>query len=151
MIEKELNIIEKWAEDNKDNPDRVWDVGHIYINKDYFSCIISSGRSHHICTSCGYPQFDNTLSYNKLKEDQKCQHCDYWDTIMKAPNKIIVGKRYYHDNGYRKGSGSMFLGFGGREFKYKMNGSEEVITTNNMWNGSEIPSTHYQGDNAVFL
>lgn len=70
---------------------------------------------------------------------------------MKNPNKVIVGKRIYFDCGIQKGGSSIFLGFGGREFTYKRNDSEEVVTTNNMWNGSEIPSTHYEGDNAVFL
>lgn len=83
--------------------------------------------------------------FDKLQKDIESgkhdgMHLRYWlqilSTTYNAEGLVIIDGKYFVDN--KSESDSSFLGFGGKRFKYKLLGTDEIITTNNMWNGSEI-------------
>ena len=84
----------------------------------------------------------------QMIDRQLCFHCNYWEEMANElrtatdPRRLIINHRIYLDAGYSKDART-FLGFGGREFRYRRVGSDEVILTNNLWSGATLPPEYW--------
>jgi hypothetical protein len=74
---------------------------------------------------------------------------NFWDRCLDDA-AIIINGECYHDGGRKPKNYDGFMGFGGREFKIKMNNGK-VIETNNLWCNGTVPKDRNVEDNAVFI
>lgn len=104
----------------------------------------------YMCSKCQAP---TVPSYSpptgqQMIDRQLCFHCNYWENKAEElrtttdPRRLIIDHYIYMDAGYSKDARSL-LGFGGREFRYRRVGSDEVILTNNLWAGSVLPPEYW--------
>lgn len=98
------------------------------------------------CTKCG--ELNDSDKYYAMENPDYCFNCNYWNAHLASEGYLVIHGLYYIDEGWKeKGT----LGLGGRVFKYRKLGSDEIITTNNMWNGSKIPEVWAIPDNAELV
>lgn len=98
------------------------------------------------CTKCG--ELNDSANYTNIVNIEYCFNCNYWNAALFGNDFIVMNGVYYVDAGWKEKG---LLGFGGRVFKYRKLGSDEIITTNNMWNGSKIPEVWAVPDNAEMV
>ena len=105
----------------------------------------------YMCSKCQAPTVPSYAppTGQQMIDRQLCFHCNYWEEVAnelrtgKNPRRtIIINHRIYMDAGYSKNARAL-LGFGGREFRYRRVGSDEVILTNNLWSGSALPPEYW--------
>lgn len=136
---------------------------HLLINRGFYLNIAQKEEETlYMCSNCG------TLAcrghYVQRAEDELmsaglCFYCNhYWRLTLpgaKRSHALVIEGETYHDAGAVKqgGHGGRGLGFGGADWHYRMNGSEEVIHTNNLWHGGIVPEEFRWAlqDNAVFV
>lgn len=114
----------------------------------------------YMCSKCQAPAVPaySPPTGQQMIDRQLCFNCNYWEGKAEElrtttdPRRLIIGHNIYMDAGYSKGA-SAYLGFGGREFRYRRVGSDEVILTNNLWSGSVLPPEYWAEfpDNAEFI
>ena len=102
------------------------------------------------CPVCG-KELENPPYYNGCCSDE-CFHIDFWRNALDDEAIIIDGHCYHigeepEDLLNYEG----YLGFSGREFKIKMNNSDKIIITHNLWHQGEIPLEFNKQDNAQFV
>lgn len=116
-------------------------------------CIADNEILEAPCVCCGNPVVTHFVEpvRTRLKKGNICFSCDLWsDRAAKIddPNRVVV-------NGcmYTIGADTVGPGFGGSEFKIKRFGSEEIISTRNLWHGGPIPAIFKDRikDNAEFI
>ena len=105
------------------------------------------------CSKCQAPTVPSYAppTGQQMIDRQLCFHCNYWEEMAnelrtnKNPRRIIVDHHIYMDAGYSKDAQwyQRHLGFGGREFRYRRVGSDEVILTNNMWSNGVLPPEYW--------
>ena len=94
------------------------------------------------CKICGRIFGTNYVESTKkrLIETNTCLSCCFWEDKEKMLSDknffVIEGAAYYKKNDVSKYSS--FVGFGGAEFKIRRFGSDEIITTRNLWHNGEI-------------
>jgi len=88
---------------------------------------------------------------NRLIEKNICFSCDFWDELSKKTDRIIANHTCYVAKPRSTGDKSC-LGFGGAEWKIRMNDGR-LIETNNLWHNGSIPSHFWDimPDNAIIL
>lgn len=99
------------------------------------------------CAICG-KEFKKSMYSHKMLCSSECFVIDFWNKCLDE-NAIIIDGRCYHDGG-RQPDGTIFLGFGGREFTIEMNDGR-IIKTNNLWHNGEVPKERNVKDNAKFI
>lgn len=114
----------------------------------------------YMCLKCQAPAVPSYSppTGQQMIDRQLCFHCNYWENKAEElhtapdPRRIIVDHNIYMDVGYSRGTRA-HLGFGGREFRYRRVGSDEVILTNNLWTGGSLPPEYWAEfpDNAEFV
>lgn len=94
---------------------------------------------------------------SELIKKNYCFLCNLWDERIKElskPNVYVIDHNFYTDGGYvdKKGNG-WGLGYGGRLFNIKSHKDGKIISTNNLWNGGDIPKHFWDKipDNAEFV
>lgn len=110
-----------------------------------------------ICSICG-KEFDKSHYYEPFNDvcGSDCFGEKLWimreKDYLNGKSYIIINGNLYSDGGYKKNEKSSYLGHGGREFNIKMKDGN-VIFTNNLWHGGEIPENHREilCDNAIFV
>lgn len=100
------------------------------------------------CIKCG--KDNDSANYKNMSNAAMCFSCNYWHDALLESNKLIINGCIYFDCGWADKSQG-FLGFGGRVFTYRKLDSDEVVVTNNLWNGSKIPEIWRIPDNAEFI
>ena len=98
------------------------------------------------------------MDCNELKimiDEKVCFKCAFWLDKIKNPssNRIIIHNNHYMNSGrVDKKTARGFIGFGGRDFKIKMDDGI-IIETNNLWHQGEIPLRFRDQlpDNAIFI
>lgn len=110
-----------------------------------------------ICPECGKKNLDQ--GFQNIRKDY-CFSCNFWTDIFLDFNKnddvyrFVIDKHHYKTNKnkhFRKGGRDS--GFGGRKFLIKINETQEIIETCNLWHQGEVPIhfLHKLPDNATFL
>jgi len=95
----------------------------------------------------------------QLKEECLCHSCHIWSSripLYKGKDVVVVEGMYYtisKNIGNPNRVNTMFAGHGGRLFKIKRFGSEEIIECNNLWCGGDVPEIFKDRlkDNAEFV
>ena len=115
----------------------------------------------YMCSKCQAPTVPaySPPTGQQMIDRQLCFHCNYWENKAEElrananPRRIIIDHNIYMDAGYNKKDTRGYLGFGGREFRYRRVGSDEVILTNNLWSGGVLPPEYWPEfpDNAEFV
>ncbi len=87
----------------------------------------------------------------RMLEKNICFSCNFWDEMCDKKDRIIANHTCYK-NGGRKSQKDGSLGFGGAEWKIKMNDGT-LVETNNLWHNGEIPKRFWDRmpDNTVIL
>jgi len=115
------------------------------INKNFYRYnFIDKGEKLWLCKTCGHLDMTNHYTTSKeLEAREQCFHCSHWDDRVKehAHQPFIVMNGFIYRDGGRQTGPTRWLGFGGAEWRIKMN-SGEIIETNNLWCGGQIPHTH---------
>lgn len=108
------------------------------------------------CKMCG-KEFEKVSYLGKYENvcSTKCFNDSFWEerVQLKKENRLIIIKgEAYVDAGKTTDLYCGFNGFGGREFKIKMN-TGEIIETNNLWHNGTVPENYAKQleDNAIFL
>jgi hypothetical protein len=129
---------------------------HMVINrKSLFHWANQPGHGILACCKCGVL---TTSSYrepigSRMRANQMCFHCDYWMAVVaehsKSPKLIIAGHTYKIGTNPK---GGKYNGMGGRKFDIEL-ADGTVVTTYDLWAGSQIPAEHRAAmpDNAKFL
>lgn len=102
------------------------------------------------CSKCQVP---TVPSYSppigqRMIDRQLCFYCDYWEQKAielrtdQNPRRLIINHHIYLDAG-RSRDNPTHLGFGGREFKYRRIGSNDIVSTNNLWSGARLPPEYW--------
>lgn len=101
---------------------------------------------------------EGDISYSPEFKDTEIFTIRYYVLLLDAYNKndkstLVINSCMYSDAGYDAHTKSAYLGYGGRIFKYKRYDSDELVTTNNMWNGTELPEylLDFMPDNAEWV
>ncbi len=117
----------------------------IEMNKEHYIKKIERGDYFHFCKECGAIEFAGYVNEKDLIDKQQCFNCNLW--IKRSgeikDNTLIVmrnGKMDFLSDGGAQPPGTGGLGFGGAKWKYyKLGETENIIETNNMWHGGDIP------------
>jgi len=128
-------------------------------NKEYFLNKVETAEYFHFCKECGMLEFANYMNEEDLKGRELCFGCNLWIERSQSIGKqtLIVerqGKLQMLTDGGRSSDRKSFLGFGGCEWEYyKVDNPDDIIYTNNMWFGGDIPERlhHLFTVNAVIL
>lgn len=105
------------------------------------------------CSCCGGVV---RLSYSNNKDliqTKTCFTCNHWLEKAKYPNRgLVIDGNYYTHRGLQK-TEARHRGFGGVFWKIKMKKSGEVVETNDLWHGGDIPERFRDvlADNAEFI
>lgn len=145
------NIFEQWCETA--SADRSSEVRHIQMNAEFFQHICDESVDMFVC-SCGKPQADTTLTFQKLKETGLCFECDFWKGVLTDTTTLVVERVTYVDGGNRPNVlpfQRQWLGFGGHVWKYRRHGSDEIVESNNLFHRGAVPDRFYTEDNAEFI
>ena len=102
------------------------------------------------CPVCGKKSI-HPLFANGCCSDE-CYNIDFWRNAL-DDDAIIIDGHCYH---IEKEPADLlnyegYLGYAGREFKIKMNNSDKIIVTHNLWHQGEIPKKFNKQDNAQFV
>ena len=102
------------------------------------------------CPVCG-KKLENPPYYDGWCSDE-CFHKNFWKNAL-DDDAIIIDGHCYH---IEKEPADLlnyegYLGYAGREFKIKMNNSDKIIITHNLWHQGEIPKKFNKQDNAQFV
>jgi hypothetical protein len=88
----------------------------------------------------------------QLIEKELCFSCDFWDELAKKTDRIIANHTCYKDGGKKTNGDKSCMGFGGADWKIRMNDGS-LIETNNLWCNGDIPKHFWERmpDNALVL
>lgn len=100
------------------------------------------------CVICG-KEIEKTKYFNPELCSNECFKIWYWDKQL-DDKAIIIDGICYHDGGRKRKSYDGYLGFGGCEFKIRMNDGR-MIETNNLWHNGIVPKERNIKDNAQFI
>lgn len=94
------------------------------------------------CSKCGG---EVTLTYSnndKLIEHKMCFSCNHFreqaEKLKTDVNKFVINNHVY--TVYPDAPNAPFKGFGGREFKIRPFGSNDILVTHNLWSQGEVPA-----------
>ena len=163
-IDTTQKYIDEVEDDNMEKELLKKKVYHLTINKGYWRNHLDKGKFEYsfYCTECGCPEGSNWISgvKERLLEERKCHSCSHWYHIAKeyqetatiesvrccyrgSENKVMIIKGVlYSDAGYKENTCSSILGYAGAVFNIKDLSTGEVITTNNLWRGGEVPKKY---------
>lgn len=118
------------------------------------------------CKCCGTIENVDPCHFNEcdvrtiMEETGFCYSCSFWEIHARSWESgnregiyFINGTRY-HDCGIVDKSKMRWpLGHGGRDFKIRLLGSDEIIKTNNLWCQGDVPELFKKRlpDNAEFV
>ena len=102
------------------------------------------------CPVCG-KKLENPPYLDGCCSDE-CFHENFWKNALDDEAIIIDG----HSYNIEKEPADLlnyegYLGYAGREFKIKMNNSDKIIITHNLWHQGEIQKKFNKQDNAQFV
>jgi hypothetical protein len=111
-----------------------------------------------ICPECGKKSMDQQNGYKVRKN--YCFSCNFWTDRLEELDKdddvyrLVIDKHHYqtHKNPEQR-KRNKYSGFGGRKFLIKINETQEIIETCNLWHQGQIP-IHFLDrlpDNASFV
>lgn len=118
------------------------DLHSMRINYDYLRHMFATQpQDCLICKCCGTlatSTYDEPTK-TQMHEGRLCFACNLWSRKGEHhPRGMVINGEVYSDGG-RRNPRESFLGFGGREWKYRLIGDTDVRTTNNMWFGGTVP------------
>lgn len=148
---EQTDIIEEYPENMKtiSNGGPYWMISCPYPTKE--ALLIGEKVAAEPCKMCGQYFATHYANKERLIEKNICFGCAFWDEMAERKDRIIADHNCYKDGG-RKNSRDGFLGFGGAEWKIRMNDGR-LVETNNLWHNGNIPKRFWDRmpDNAVIL
>lgn len=103
------------------------------------------------CKMCGQFFATHYSDNERMIELNICFGCNHWDLLAERKDRIIANHTCYSNPG-RRNPNEGFLGFGGAEWKIRMDDGT-LVETNNLWHNGEIPKRFWERmpDNAMIL
>lgn len=149
---EQTDIIEEYSENMKtiSQGGPYWMISTSYDSKE--ALLIGERVAAEPCKMCG--QYFNTHYANneRMIEKNLCFGCNFWDAMVERNDRIIANHTCYKDGGNKPSGDRSCMGFGGAQWKIRMNDGR-LIETNNLWHNGEIPKHFWERmpDNAVIL
>lgn len=148
---EQTDIIEDYPENIKtiSQGGLYWSISTSYATRE--ALLIGEKVPTEPCRICGQPFATHYSNNERMLEKNICFGCNFWDEMADRKDRIIANHTCYKDGG-RKSRNDGFLGFGGAEWKIRMNDGT-LIETNNLWHNGEIPKHFWDRmpNNAVIL
>lgn len=92
------------------------------------------------CCKCGGEVTLTYYGYERMIEHKMCFHCDHFreqkELMLTNPNKMVINGGIYTIVPESKGG---FKGYGGRLFRIRKFGQEQVLVTTNLWHQGDVP------------
>lgn len=112
------------------------------------------GQTCNDCAVVDYPtSFVQTSPIKQAMDTHGvCWECGYWRVEVTKPHEVVIDARIYSLGNINKPPGSPYAGMAGRRFDIEFFDGR-VVTTHDLWAGSEVPDRLKQQipDTARFL
>lgn len=155
------------SNDRREGVCRMWGDGGIWTSRSGWAAtreeLVERNGILPSCRRCSRPFSTKTWCKpypEVLTRENLCFSCYHWmnEAIPKygQPGKVVIGRNVYSFDPKRPmvaiRNDGQFYGHGGREFHIKLKATGEIVKTNNLWHGGQIPDRFAEEmpDNATF-